>query len=78
MDNLLSPLVSLTIFVAVCVCLFRKAGYTLGWAVCMAIGMCIPVVELLIILYFLMIPWPVEEELARLRARAGVPTPGDA
>jgi hypothetical protein len=78
MDNLFVSLLLVALVLAVFVRLFRKAGYTLRQSVWMAIAMFVPLLDLLLGLYFLMTTWPIERELAGLRARAGVPTPGDA
>ena len=78
MNKLLVGLPLVALVIAIFVRLFRKAGYTLPQSVCMAVVMCVPVLNLLLGLYFLITTWPIEHELAGLRARTGVPTLGDA
>ncbi len=58
--------------------LVRKAGYETGKAVLMAIGMLIPLVNLGIIIYFVSTTWPIQADLASLRAKAGVGSEDDA
>ena len=58
--------------------LVRKAGYETGKAVLMAIGMLIPLVNLGILIYFISTTWPIQAELASLRAKAGVGSEDDA
>jgi heme A synthase len=57
--------------------LVRKAGYETGKAVLMAIGMLIPLVNLGILIYFVSTTWPIQAELASLRAKAGVGSEDD-
>lgn len=58
--------------------LVRKAGYETGKAVLMAIGMLIPLLNLGILIYFISTTWPIQAELASLRAKAGVGSEDDA
>ena len=57
---------------------FRKAGYKRGSSALMAIGMFIPLVNLAILIYFISTTWPIQAELASLRAKAGVGSEDDA
>jgi hypothetical protein len=56
----------------------RKAGYETGKAVLMGIGMLVPLVNLGILIYFVFGTWPIQTELASLRAKTGVVTADDA
>ena len=75
MEAILEAILGLLILGAIVGMLFalaRKAGYETETAVLMAIGMLIPLVNLGIVLYFVSTTWPIQAELAWLRAKAGV------
>jgi len=57
---------------------FRKAGYERGRSALMAIGLFIPLVNLGILIYFISTTWPIQAELASLRAKTGVGSEDDA
>ena len=75
MEAILEAILGLLILGAIVGMMFalaRKAGYEAGKAVLMAIGMLIPLVNLGIVIYFVSTTWPIQAELASLRAKAGV------
>jgi hypothetical protein len=58
--------------------LARKAGFGTKESVFMALGMLIPIINLIILIYFVSTTWPIQVELASLRGETGVGTDADA
>jgi hypothetical protein len=57
---------------------FRKAGFAIGHSVLLTLAMMVPPFTILVGLWFVLKPWPVQAELASLRAQAGVGSVEDA
>jgi len=73
MLSLLSLILEVALVVAVVgvsVSLVRKAGYS-GWYGLLSV---IPVVNVIALIVFAMVQWPIERELCELRARCGINT----
>lgn len=56
----------------------RKAGYSKGRSLWMAIGLLVPLVNIGILVHFMSTTWPIQMELARLRFKTGIASPVDA
>lgn len=81
MDTIFGLLIGLGLivaFIGLWFALFRKAGYETGRSVSMAIGMLVPLGNFGLLIYFVSTTWPIQAELASLRAKAGVGSEDDA
>ena len=51
------------------IAVFLKAGYSVPVALLMGVGLCVPVVNVIVLLVFLLSEWPVQRELRALKER---------
>ncbi len=51
------------------IAVFLKAGYSVPVALLMDVGLCVPVINLIVLLVFLLSEWPVQRELRALKER---------
>jgi len=63
--SLIFAAIMLIAFVAV----FLKAGYSVPVALLMGVGLCVPVINVIVLLVFLLSEWPVQRELRALKER---------
>ena len=63
--TLILTAIMLIAFVAV----FVKAGYSVPVALLMGVGLCVPVINVIVLLVFLLSEWPVQRELRALKER---------
>ncbi len=68
MKTILTLALALSMIVAFIV-VFLKAGYSVPAALLMGLGLCLPLVNIGVLLFFLLAEWPIQRELGTLRKR---------
>lgn len=68
MKEILTLIVAVILIIAF-IAVFLKAGYSVPVALLMGVGLCVPVVNVIVLLVFLMSEWPVQRELRALKER---------
>ena len=68
MKEILTLTVALIMIVAF-VAVFLKAGYSVPAALLMGVGLCLPIVNIIVLLVFLLGEWPIQRELRTLKER---------
>jgi hypothetical protein len=76
----MDAIIGLPILLALCGALsfiwfkiFQLAGFESEKPILMALGMLLPIVNLVILIHFIVTPWPIQIELESLRKRLGIP-----
>jgi hypothetical protein len=68
MKEILTLIVAVIMIIAF-IAVFLKAGYSVPVALLMGVGLCAPVVNVIVLLVFLLSEWPVQRELRALKER---------
>ena len=63
------PLIFAAIMLIAFIAVFLKAGYSVPVALLMGVGLCLPVINVIVLLVFLLSEWPVQRELRALKVR---------
>jgi len=68
MQEILTLIVAVIMIIAF-IAVFLKAGYSVPVALLMGVGLCVPVINVIVLLVFLLSEWPVQRELRALKER---------
>ena len=68
MEEIITLIVAVILIIAF-IAVILKAGYSVPVALLMGVGLCVPVVNVIVLLVFLLSEWPVQRELRALKER---------
>jgi hypothetical protein len=68
MKEILTLIVAVIMIIAF-IAVFLKAGYSVPVALLMGVGLCVPIINVIVLLVFLLSEWPVQRELRALKER---------
>ena len=68
MKEILTLIVAVILIIAF-IAVFLKAGYSVPVALLMGVGLCVPVINAIVLLVFLLSEWPIQRELRALEER---------
>jgi ribosomal protein L40E len=68
MKEILTLIVAVIMIIAF-LAAFLKAGYSVAASLLMGLGLCVPFVNIAVLLFFLLSKWPIQQELGTLKKR---------